>query len=48
MKPIYKLIKTELGSYVEMTDTNGLIWSVPIDEANADYQAYLKSLENAN
>jgi len=23
-------------------------WSIPIDEANSDYQAYLKSLEENN
>jgi hypothetical protein len=25
-----------------MTDENGVIWRIPIDEANSDYQAYLK------
>ena len=29
-------------------DENGIMYSIPTDPANADYQAYLKSLENAD
>jgi hypothetical protein len=35
----YKCIRAELGDGVEL--------SIPTDPANSDYQAYLKSLENA-
>jgi hypothetical protein len=27
-----------------MTDENGMVWSVPNDPANSDYQAYLATL----
>jgi hypothetical protein len=30
------------------TNENGSVTSIPNDPANSDYQAYLKSLENAN
>jgi len=30
---------------IRMTDESGQIWSVPIDEANSDYKAYLIWLE---
>ena len=26
-------------------DDDGTVWLIPMDEANSDYQAYLKSLE---
>ena len=29
-------------------DENGILYSIPTDPGNADYQAYLKSLENAD
>jgi hypothetical protein len=32
---------TETGSYIERVDEDGTVWSIPIDEANSDYQAYL-------
>lgn len=43
----YKVIvnnsETSAGySYVEMTDADGVISFVPMDEANSDYQEYLK------
>ena len=44
MKPIYKLIENEFGgSFIERTDNLGLISFIPIDEDNADYQAYLNN-----
>lgn len=47
MKPIYEEITSDLGSKVIKADLgNGTILWIPIDEANSDYQAYLKSLEN--
>ncbi len=43
-------------TYTEIFDKDGNLqclnrsdgWSIPIDPANSDYQAYLKSLENAD
>ena len=47
-KNTYELIENELGNYVKKTDFNGIVWSVPIDPANSDYQRYLRWLENPN
>ena len=33
---------------VKKTDEAGLVWFIPTDPANSDYQAYLKSLEENN
>jgi hypothetical protein len=33
---------------IRMTDESGQIWSVPIDETNSDYKAYLIWLEEQN
>ena len=30
--------------YVQRTDDNGQVWSIPMDESNSDYQAYLATL----
>jgi hypothetical protein len=39
---------TEIGyEYIEWDD-NGVVRFIPIDEANSDYQAYLKSLDEAS
>jgi hypothetical protein len=49
MKRTYEL--KQLGDekeYLEMTDENGQVWGVPMVEGNADYQAYLLSLEGIN
>ena len=35
------------GQILKRTDDNGAEWFIPLDPANSDYQAYLKSLENA-
>ena len=41
-KSTYKVIENEgAPSYVERTDADGKVWSIPMDEANADYQRYL-------
>jgi hypothetical protein len=42
IKPTYKVIENE-GSlpYIERTDPDGKVWSIPMDEANSDYQRYL-------
>ena len=41
MKSTYKIIEMPEYSYIERTDTDGKVWSIPMDEANSDYQAYL-------
>ena len=28
-------------SYIEKTEADGKVWSIPMDETNSDYQAYL-------
>jgi hypothetical protein len=48
MALIYTKKTNEIGwSYIEMLDSNKpkSICYIPIDPANSDYQAYLKSLE---
>jgi hypothetical protein len=41
----YELIKTDFSSYVKRSNEDGTITLIPLDESNADYQEYLKSLE---
>jgi hypothetical protein len=43
MTIIYELIETEYGQMIKATtkDSNLEKW-IPLDEANSDYQAYLK------
>ena len=36
------------GYMIKRTDENGEVAYVPKDPANSDYQAYLKSLDEAN
>ena len=41
----YKKIDNKFGnSYIERIDDNDVISFIPMDEANSDYQAYLKEL----
>ena len=43
MKPIYEEVTSELGgSCIKATYENGIVLLIPKDEANSDYQAYLK------
>lgn len=43
----YQIIETDTGFQVlTRTNEDGSISYIPIDEANSDYQAYLKSLED--
>jgi len=35
-------------SYLERTDLDGKIWSIPMVEGNSDYQAYLAYVANGN
>tara|TARA_R100001440_G_C2442625_1_gene106582 strand:- start:41 stop:208 length:168 start_codon:yes stop_codon:yes gene_type:complete len=48
---IQSVKKFEVNNVVvsyKMTLTNGEIWSVPIDEANTDYQNILQWVEDGN
>ena len=41
----YKLLKKDRDGVVpaiQVTKEDGTIWSIPFDEANTDYQEYLK------
>jgi hypothetical protein len=42
----YEIITNELGDeLITRTDSDGKVWTIPADEGNADYQAYLASLD---
>ena len=38
-------IELENG-YIQLTDEEGKVWTIPNDPANSDYQRYLRWLEN--
>lgn len=41
----YEIVMTDLGSEIlKATDPDGVVWWIPIDPTNADYEAYLASL----
>ena len=43
----YKELVTEIGhKVIERTEKNGIVSYIPEDEANSDYQRYLRWLEN--
>jgi hypothetical protein len=48
----YEIIKSDTddknSSILKRTDEDGLITFIPLDPANSDYQAYLKSLDEAS
>jgi hypothetical protein len=46
MESIYEIVETKDCTYLERTDANGKIWSIPMDQANSDYASYLKYLED--
>ena len=37
----YEIVKQELSTVLKRTDDDGVIWWIPMDESNSDYQAYL-------
>ena len=37
----YEKVQDEFGSFIKRTTDDGVISFIPIDETNADYQAYL-------
>ncbi len=41
----YQTVTTPTGEEVIQYELNGFSYTIPIDPANSDYQAYLKSLE---
>jgi hypothetical protein len=42
----YKLVNDNDGKLISIAKSDG--WSIPLDPANTDYQAYLKWLEEGN
>lgn len=42
-KPIYTETVDDLSGSktIHRTDPDGKVWAIPVDESNADYQAYL-------
>jgi hypothetical protein len=49
MERTYKQVELESGySYIEMKDTEGNVYSIPLDPANNDYQAYLASISEGS
>jgi hypothetical protein len=46
--PTYEIKETSFGKQISRTDEDGTVWTFAEDLANPDYQAYLKSLENAD
>lgn len=38
----YKIEETLPGRYAVTYEEDGRLWSIPIDESNADYQRYLE------
>jgi hypothetical protein len=47
MAIVYKIIQTELGNdLITRTGEDGIVYFIPTDPANSDYQRYLRWLEN--
>ncbi len=42
----YNEIETPFGNSIIQYEENGVLYSIPKDEANSDYQRYLRWLEN--
>jgi hypothetical protein len=38
----YQVVETPSGNTIIQYEENGLLISIPMDETNSDYQAYLK------
>ena len=42
-KPVYEVIENANGTQsIQRSDADGKVCSIPFDEGNSDYQAYLK------
>jgi hypothetical protein len=49
MEYTYEVVSTDLGvDVIKRTNPDDTVTFIPKDEANADYQAYLKSLEESS
>lgn len=48
MEYTYEIITAKNASALKRTDINGEVVWIPMNEANADYQCYLRWLENPN
>ena len=47
MSSIYEIVKSVYGNEViKRTDADGSIWWIPQDDANSDYQKYLKDIQD--
>ena len=44
----YKIVITPNGGEIIQYEEDGVLYSIPTDPANSDYQAYLKYLEENN
>ena len=48
MPSIYTVIAADLSAFIsgsiQRVDDDGKVWSIPLDPANSDYQAYLATL----
>jgi hypothetical protein len=44
----YKEITTPMGHSIIQYEEDGVLYSIPKDPANSDYQRYLRWLENPN
>jgi hypothetical protein len=42
----YTEIETPMGQTIIKLEENGIVYSIPADPANSDYQRYLRWLEN--
>ena len=46
--PNYEKITTPFGEDIIQFEQDGILYSIPTDPSNSDYQAYLASLEETN
>lgn len=44
----YEVVISELEEYIKLTDDDNIVYFIPFDENNKDYQEYLKWKENNN